>query len=148
MPEEAKCPKCGGSAAKGKVFEYVPGNRCANCGHREVENITEAEYLATQHMLMNLAAVVRTLPLDRFINAINKAETTGPVLDPTLFRAAGRKMDEIKEMARGALAFQRALPALCPQCKKNSVAYRGAVYCGAACSVKAEAGEPAAPDPG
>jgi hypothetical protein len=112
------------------------------------DTLDEEVYKATQVMLLNMAAIVRGMPLAQFINTISVAETTGPMLDPTLWRDAHGKMDEIKEMARGLLSFQNSLPKMCPQCKEKTVAYRGAKYCGAGCSARAEAHEPPAPDAG
>ena len=108
------------------------------------EKITDDEYTIVQDQLLMLARLVRGLPLTKFLTAISLAETTGPVLDPTLYKKAMGNLEEIKCMAQGALKFQQALPQLCPQCKIRGVAYRGAKYCGAGCSARAEAHVPPA----
>lgn len=39
------------------------------------------------------------LPLGPFINSANRAETLGPVLDPTLYKEGGQKLAKIKRLA-------------------------------------------------
>lgn len=140
------CPRCNYPQAAGRMQRgiYKPGEKCAWCGHMNVRKLTEDEYMMTQALLLNAARIIRLLPLRDFLMAIELAETTGPILDPTLWRAAAGTLEEIKNMAHGALSFQNSLPRVCPQCQEKPLAYPGAKYCGATCSEKAEAGEPPA----
>jgi hypothetical protein len=105
------------------------------------ETLTNEEYQATQELILMLARRVRRLPLDKFLSAISRAEVVGPIVDPTLFRDAAGNLEEIKKMAEGARAFQRSLPPVCAFCKQKAPAYRGAKYCGAGCTARAEAHE-------
>jgi hypothetical protein len=65
--------------------------------------MTDAEYALVQSQVMSIAEMVEaTLPiekLDAFIERIERAETMGPVLDPTLFIRAGKAMAKIKSVA-------------------------------------------------
>lgn len=140
------CPKCnypdGPNVGDHYKGIYTSGEKCPGCGFiRDASDVplTAAEYQLCQDMLVSLAQQVRSLPLGRFMRMIERAETAGPVLDPTLFLRGQRSLAEIKKMAEGALGFQNALPPVCAFCKVAPLAYAGAVYCGAACSARAEA---------
>ena len=67
------------------------------------------DYKMTQEMLLMLARQVRLLDLSAFLQAIDRAETLGPILDPTLYRASlyDGNLERIKELARGALGSWR-----------------------------------------
>jgi hypothetical protein len=58
--------------------------------------MTKQEYTNTQGQVMLICALIRVLPLAEFLDAISRAETIGPILDPTLYRQAGHKMETIK----------------------------------------------------
>ena len=68
------------------------------------------EYKMTQEMLLMLARQVRLLKLGEFLRAIDRAETLGPSLDPTLYRASlyDGNLERIKRLAEGAVGFKRA----------------------------------------
>lgn len=146
--EAAHCPMCGYPTvtAEGKTYRgiYTPGKECPHCQHKDVRTLSGEEYMGTQALLLSCARMIRLLPLSDFLLMIDRAETTGPILDPTLYRKAMHNLGEIKAMAQGALKFQQSLPKVCPQCKTKPLAYPGAKYCGSVCSQKAEAGEPPA----
>src|SRR4051812_38317985 len=64
------------------------------------------QYLETQMQVVRMAALARTLPLAEFLSAIDRAETMGPILDPTLYRAAMPKLDQVKALAASLRRFQ------------------------------------------
>jgi hypothetical protein len=66
----------------------------------------DAEYLATQTKIGILIPLVRDLPLREFLGWINRAETVGPILHPTLYRQAMHNLETIKGLARALLPFQ------------------------------------------
>ena len=74
--------------------------------------MTNEEYLSAQNELTLLASLVRRMDLRGLIAAIERAETTAPFLDPTLYRIGSKKMGLVLRAARGALAFQQAIPPL------------------------------------
>lgn len=58
------------------------------------ESMTRAEYrqhLEEAYLLVKLAAV---LPLDEMLAAASLAESTAPILDPTLYREKGKALRE------------------------------------------------------
>jgi hypothetical protein len=57
------------------------------------------EYTAIQNQLVMLAGIVNDLDLDGFLAAINKAESIGPILDPTLFMAGSEKLRQVSNLA-------------------------------------------------
>jgi len=69
----------------------------------------QEKYIQTQTSLMMLGAIVADMPLGEFLNAINTAESIGPVVDPTLFRAANGNLQMIHDLAEALLPFQRAV---------------------------------------
>jgi len=82
----------------------------------------DAEYLATQSSVMLLAKAVDGLPLAEFVNRINRAETLGPILDPTLYMKAGDGLRAIKRMAEAALDFQKEARKLKAELEKRGTA--------------------------
>ena len=69
--------------------------------------ITEEEYLEVQGQLTLLATAVREMPLAAFLAAIGKAETLGPIKNPTLFIQASAQLAQVKALAIAALPLQR-----------------------------------------
>lgn len=76
--------------------------------------MNEAEYLTELQSILNLSALVRHLNIAGVLLAIERAETTGPILQPTLYRTALTRLEWHKKCARAALAFQRALDDIGP----------------------------------
>lgn len=60
-------------------------------------------YLATQMTLIQIGQTASRLPLETFLEAINNAETVGPILDPTLMKRAEENLQAIKELAEAVL---------------------------------------------
>lgn len=135
-----QCPKCqypnGERPAKGV---YTPGKKCDGCGYQAEVAITQEQYIETQQQLLILSAIVRDMPLAEFLAAAERADAFGPVLDPSLWKANQQNLQTIKTMAKGLMTFQASLPPVCRRCKAKEPAYRGAIYCGAACAAQAEA---------
>jgi hypothetical protein len=71
-------------------------------------------YQQTQETLCALAACVRPLPLAEFLQAIDRAERWGPIVDPTLNRAAMVTLATITDLAEAARVFQRAVDRIAP----------------------------------
>jgi len=68
-------------------------------------------HMVTQQLLM-LGNLVKDLELAEYINAINRSDSVGPILDPTLWRKGHRKTQLLRKMAEGLLQFQRSIPAI------------------------------------
>jgi hypothetical protein len=70
----------------------------------------EAEFhMVTQQLLM-MGNLVKDLKLAEYIEAINRSDATGPILDPTLWRKGHQKTAILRKMAEGLLKFQRSMP--------------------------------------
>jgi hypothetical protein len=67
------------------------------------------EYIALQVQLAALGSIVKDMPLGDFIQAIDQADTFGPVLDPTLWRKSHRNMNRWRNLAEALLPFKRAV---------------------------------------
>lgn len=65
------------------------------------------EYRMTQDHIFLLAAMARTLPVPEFIEAIDKAESLGPVLDPTLYIKGADRMAKVRKIAAAVLELKR-----------------------------------------
>lgn len=74
--------------------------------------MTKDEYEKTQSQLMLLASMVRLLPLREFVETAEHAYNVAPFTEPTLYRIGAKKLGLVLRCARGALAFQNALPPL------------------------------------
>jgi len=67
------------------------------------------EYRDTQDRLLMAALGLASLPLEEFIAAIDRAERVGPMLDPTLHRAAANRLAQVRAVAGGAQGIVRVL---------------------------------------
>lgn len=67
------------------------------------------DYISTQAQLLILAQAVNNLPLCEFIEAITRAETIGPIIDPTTYLAAVDNMTAIKHLAQSLVPFKEAI---------------------------------------
>jgi hypothetical protein len=74
--------------------------------------LSREEYDNVQSQLTTLAALVRLMPLGDFIEQLEHADTVGPMLDPTGWRAAREHLEMLKRMAIALHGFQRVLPTL------------------------------------
>lgn len=63
-------------------------------------------YLETQNKIFEEAANIKAMRLDEFIKATELADSAGPVLDPTLWRAGKKNLDVILKLARALKDFQ------------------------------------------
>lgn len=66
------------------------------------------EYASTQMQIVTFANLVLDMPLDEFLRAINRADTLGPIFDPTLWIKGQEKMHEVERLARALSGFQSA----------------------------------------
>ncbi len=67
----------------------------------------DAEYKAVQDRLLQLAVLAGcgTFDLRGFLARVDRAETVGPILDPTLFRDASGNLSKIRRLAEALLPF-------------------------------------------
>lgn len=68
--------------------------------------MSDEEYTQIQQTLVIAAQLLLPLDLDRFLQAINHAETVAPILDPTLWIRGSRKLEQVKELAEAARKMQ------------------------------------------
>ena len=59
----------------------------------------EARYKMTQDQLVMLANLIDGLDLEGFLAAISHAHTVAPMVDPTLWIAGHKKMENVKRLA-------------------------------------------------
>lgn len=74
----------------------------------------EATFLATREAMVSVGRLIVSTPLDLdgFIAAIDHAETVGPILDPTLYIAAGDEMRKQRHVAEALRACRAKLEEL------------------------------------
>ena len=65
------------------------------------------EYEAAQGLLISNSAMISMLPLEEMLSAIDRAETVGPIVDPTLYRKGADNMGNIKRIAKAALVLKK-----------------------------------------
>jgi hypothetical protein len=70
--------------------------------------MTDPEYLSTQQAIIVAAQAVMNVDLDGFLSRIRRAESAGPVLDPTLYRQAQKNLQAVKDLAEALVPFKRA----------------------------------------
>lgn len=62
--------------------------------------MTKEKYLETQMIILNIGRSLQTVDLDGFLSQISKAETVGPILDPTMYRKVQDNLQAIKKLAQ------------------------------------------------
>lgn len=60
-------------------------------------------------LLMSQARIIAMLPLEDWINAMNRADSLGIMIDPTLWIKGHKKMDKIREVIEAALPLKRCV---------------------------------------
>jgi hypothetical protein len=79
------------------------------------EQMSDKEAMATLHLgfdlLFNYAKLISMLPLEDWLELLERAESTAPILDPTLYREAlySGKLEAIKKVIRAALELKRTV---------------------------------------
>ena len=71
--------------------------------------LNNEEYLDNQTAIILLSQLVSQMPLDAFIDRLNYAATVGPFLDPTLYKAAGERLEKIGRIAQALRTFQHVV---------------------------------------
>lgn len=66
-------------------------------------------YDNTLATLLEIALQLRVLPLHECLVAIDRADTIGPVLDPTLYQVAHRSLDDTRQLVHAAREFQKVV---------------------------------------
>ena len=69
--------------------------------------MTNEEYEATQTSLQIIAGMTSGLDLDGFLRRNREADSVGAILDPTLYRAASRKLALVRRLAESLLPAQK-----------------------------------------
>lgn len=64
------------------------------------------KYLMIQNQLILFASLIENMELEEFLQAINRADTIGPIMDPTLWMKGKDNMHKIERIAQAARAFQ------------------------------------------
>ena len=67
----------------------------------------EEEYINIQNQILAIRRIIKDLPLTEFITAIDRADTLGPIIDPTLWIKGNEQMKEIRELATCLLLLQK-----------------------------------------
>jgi len=71
--------------------------------------MSDEDYLTTQQQLTILAGIVDRMDIDAFLKRLGHAEAFGPVLDPTLHRAAMPGLASVRHLAEAAHTFQGSI---------------------------------------
>lgn len=71
--------------------------------------LTRTQYAARLQEAYHIALLVNALPLDGMLEAIDRAETLGPVLDPTLWIRKADDMAKDKRIIEALIEAQRIL---------------------------------------
>ena len=72
-------------------------------------SMSDTEYHDTQGRLIDTAFNLAALDLDGFLGRIRESHAVGPVLDPTLYRAASDGLEAVADLARAAQGVKRSV---------------------------------------
>ena len=75
----------------------------------------QEDYISTQAQILAIARIVNDIPLYEFIEAAARAETIGPLIDPTTYLAAADNLTTIKHLAQSLVPFKRTIEDLARQ---------------------------------
>lgn len=68
--------------------------------------MNEEEYMSTQQQIVLFASLVQDLPLDAFIEAAQRADAIGPIVNPSLWLASSKKLANLIHLASALRKFQ------------------------------------------
>lgn len=71
--------------------------------------MNESEYRIHLEQIFNLAYLVQLLKIQDVLQAMTRAETLGPILDPTTYLKAATSLEWQKRTVEAALQFQQAI---------------------------------------
>lgn len=66
-------------------------------------------------LLANYARIIAMLPLETWLEAINRAEAVGPIVDPTLWIKANGNMADVKRLIQAAMPLKRFVMSVQPK---------------------------------
>ena len=66
----------------------------------------EEDYINIQNQILAIRGIIKDLPLTEFITAIDRADTLGPIIDPTLWIKGNNQMSKIRKLASCLLQLQ------------------------------------------
>ena len=70
--------------------------------------MTNDEYLEAQNQITIFAAMLIEVDVEGLLDRASRADAIAPLLDPTLWMKGHERLDAIKELALGAMAFKQA----------------------------------------
>jgi hypothetical protein len=75
-------------------------------GKKGKDDMERDVYMKTQLEVIKIAKQINELPLERFLSAIQHAETVAPLIDPTMYRKAQDNLRAIKDLAKEMLPIK------------------------------------------
>lgn len=79
--------------------------------------LTQQQYLVLQGQLMGLIELMRTMPLDQFIEKADELKRAGMLTDPETYQKARRSIQTAVEVAEAAKLFKDALAEITKRAK-------------------------------
>lgn len=68
--------------------------------------LTDREELAmVNQQLISFSALLAALPLGKLVNTLNRMDSVGPIIDPTLWRKNMQNIDDSRRIAEAALTY-------------------------------------------
>lgn len=111
------CSDCGGNyvAAPGGFESHIRETRHIRTRQRKAAEADGGldQHLAVQNRIQLFASAALELftdaELDEFLERCDRADTLGPLLDPTAWMAGKSKLDEVVAHARAVVALRKAI---------------------------------------
>lgn len=70
------------------------------------------EYTLHLQMIIQQARLIHMIDIAGVLNAMERVDTVGPIIDPTLWMKGHKNMDVQREIAQAALTFQIKIAAI------------------------------------
>lgn len=92
---------------------------CPSCKEKAARYASKDDYQMTQELVVTTCRTIMLLPLVPFVNSANRAQTIGPIVDPTLYREGGEHLARIKRLAEILLTAQKEIAVVHGEIKKE-----------------------------
>lgn len=102
---ESKVPNTTGFELEGDA-PVRPGMKL----RRDVDPMSDEEYVFTQQRILMLAAFIRETDTAGFLQRIERMHAAGPIVDPSLYRDGVNRVEIIEQTARALASTMAKLP--------------------------------------
>lgn len=79
---------------------------------------SEAEFRELWDVITGIARTAMYVPVEdveKLLRTVDRARTLGPIIEPTMYQRGSKNLDDQETLARGFLAFRKAIEEVRPK---------------------------------